>query len=93
MHRSLPRLLAENEVAIPPGTFVQGTVEKLELNRGRGEVHLRSMAITFPDGYVAPVAGPITLESTEGYALKDPGSRRDSHAFLFAGRGCWDSAL
>ena len=31
------------------------------------------MSITFPDGYVAPMSGPVTLESIEGYALKDPG--------------------
>jgi hypothetical protein len=34
------------------------------------------MSITFPDGYVAPVSGPLTLESDEGYALRDPGPRR-----------------
>ena len=84
---------AENQVAIPPGTFVQGTVEKLELNRGRGEVLLRSMAITFPDGYVAPVAGPITLESTEGYALKDPGSKRTATMLLFPAAGAGLGAL
>lgn len=62
-----------NEVAIPPGTFVQGKVDKLEQKGGRGELHLQSMSITFPNGYVAPVSGPVTMESDEGYALKDPG--------------------
>jgi hypothetical protein len=65
-----------NEMVIPPGTFVQGTVEKLELRSGRAELHLQSMSITFPDGYVAPISGPATLESSEGYALKDPGQGR-----------------
>jgi hypothetical protein len=65
-----------NEMVIPPGTFVQGTVEKLELRSGRAELHLQSMSITFPDGYVAPISGPATLESDEGYALKDPGQGR-----------------
>jgi hypothetical protein len=65
-----------NEVVIPPGTFVQGTVDKLAVKGGRGELHLQSMSITFPDGYVAPVPGPVTLESTDGYALKDPGKGR-----------------
>jgi hypothetical protein len=65
-----------NEMVITPGTFVQGTVEKLELRSGRAELHLQSMSITFPDGYVAPISGPATLESSEGYALKDPGQGR-----------------
>ncbi|HXM69125.1 MAG TPA: hypothetical protein VN911_20525 [Candidatus Acidoferrum sp.] len=67
---------AGNEVVIPPGTFVQGTVDKLERRGGRGELHLQSMAITFPDGYVTPIAGPITMESDDGYAQKDPGTGR-----------------
>jgi len=64
------------EVVIPPGTFVQGKFDKLERRGDRGELRLQSMAITFPNGYVAPVPGPMTLESDEGYALKDPGKGR-----------------
>jgi len=69
-----------NEVVIPPGTFVQGNVDKLERQGGRGELRLQSMSITFPDGYVAPIPGPITLESDDGYAIKDPGPRRGGTA-------------
>jgi hypothetical protein len=65
-----------NQVVIPPGTLVEGKVDKLGRNGGRGELYLQSMSITYPDGYVAPIAGPITLESDEGYALKDPGNGR-----------------
>ena len=65
-----------NQVVIPAGTFVQGTVEKLGRNGSRGELQLQSMSITFPDGYVTPIPGPMTLESNEGYALKDPGRGR-----------------
>ncbi len=67
---------AGNEAVIPPGTFVQGKFDKLERKSGRGELRLQSMSITFPDGYVTPIAGPMTLESSDGYALKDPGSGR-----------------
>jgi hypothetical protein len=67
---------AGNQVVIPPGTLVEGKVDKLGRNGSRGELYLQSMSITYPDGYVAPVAGPITLESDEGYALKDPGKGR-----------------
>lgn len=78
-----------NQMVIPPGTFVQGTVERLEQRRGRGELHLQSLAITFPGGYVTPVTGPITLLSDEGYALKDPGRGRMISAFALplAGAG------
>ena len=84
---------AGNEVVIPPGTFVQGKVDKLERRGGRGEMHLQSMSITFPDGYVTPIAGPITLESDDGYALKDPGSRRGIGAFLLPAGGAGAGAL
>ena len=69
-----------NAMVIPPGTFVQGTVDNIEQKNGRGDIHLQSMAITFPDGYVTPVAGPITLQSNEGYAIKDPGGKRTGAA-------------
>jgi hypothetical protein len=82
-----------NEVVIPPGTFVQGKVDKLERQGGRGELRLLSMAITFPDGYTAPVAGPMTLESPDGYALKDPGSGRVGGAVALSAGGVGIGAL
>jgi hypothetical protein len=76
-------------VVIPPGTFVQGTIDKLDVGGGRGQLHLQSMAITFPDGYTTAVPGPITLLSDEGYALKDPGKGRvmSAVALPLAGAG------
>jgi hypothetical protein len=65
-----------DEVVIPPGTFVQGKFDRLERKGDRGELRLQSMGITFPDGYVAPVPGPINMESDEGYVEKDPGKGR-----------------
>ena len=41
---------ADNQVVIPPRTFVQGMVDKIERRGGRGELRLQSMSITFPDG-------------------------------------------
>ena len=78
-----------NEVVIPVGTFVQGKVDKIGRHGGRGEIRLQSMSITFPDGYVAPISGPATLETDEGYALKDPGPGRSVGALVlpFAGAG------
>jgi hypothetical protein len=65
-----------NEVAIPPGTLFDGKVDKLTKKNGRAQLFLQSMSMTFPDGYVVPVAGPAVLESFEGYALTDPGAKR-----------------
>lgn len=78
---------AGNDVVIPPGTFVQGKVDKLERRGGRGELHLQSMSITFPDGYTTPIAGPIILESDDGYALKDPGKGHIIGAFALPAAG------
>ncbi len=82
-----------NEMVIPPGTFVQGTVDKLGRSGGRGELRLQSMSITFPDGYVAPISGPITLETSEGYALKDPGNGRTAGAVVLPLAGAGVGAL
>jgi hypothetical protein len=84
---------AGNEVAIPPGTFVQGKVDRLERKGGRGELRLQSMAITFPDGYTMPIPGPIMLESDDGYALKDPGAGRTTGAFALPAAGVGIGAL
>jgi hypothetical protein len=76
-----------DEVVIPPGTFVQGKFDRLERKGDRGELRLQSMGITFPDGYVAPVPGPIKMESDEGYALKDPGTGRVAAMFALPAAG------
>lgn len=84
---------AGNEVVIPPGTFVQGKIDKLERQGGRGELRLQSMSVTFPDGYTVPIPGPMMLESPDGYALKDPGNGRAGGAFALAGGGVGVGAL
>lgn len=82
-----------NQVVIPPGTLVQGKVDSVGRNGSRGELRLLSMSIMFPDGYVAPVAGPLTLQSDEGYAIKDPGQGRALGAFAFPAAGVGLGAL
>jgi hypothetical protein len=86
-------VVAGDQVVIPPGTFVQGKVDKLSRSGGRAELHLQSMSITFPDGYVAPIAGPMTLESGDGYAIKDPGKGRTVGAFALPAAGVGFGAL
>jgi hypothetical protein len=82
-----------NQVVIPPGTLVQGKVDSVGRNGSRGELRLQSMSIMFPDGYVAPVAGPVTLQSDEGYAIKDPGQGRMVGAFALPAAGVGLGAL
>jgi len=86
-------IAAGDEVVIPAGTLVEGKVDKLGRNGSRGELYLQSMSITYPDGYVAPVSGPITLESNEGYALKDPGSSHIAGAVALPLAGAGIGAL
>ena len=84
---------AGSGVVIPPGAFVQGKVDKIERQGGRGEVRLASLAITFQDGYVANVAGPVTLETDDGYAVKDPGKGRIISAIAIPAAGAGLGAL
>jgi hypothetical protein len=86
-------VLSGNEVVIPPGTFVQGKVDKLARNGERAELYLQSMSITFPDGYVAPIAGPVTLETNDGYALQDPGNGHVAAALALPAGGAGLGAL
>jgi hypothetical protein len=82
-----------NQVVIPAGILIEGKVDKLGRNGSRGELYLQSMSITYPDGYVAAVSGPIVLESNEGYALKDPGRERLVGAFALPAAGAGIGAL
>ncbi len=86
-------IIMGNAVVIPPGSLVDGIVDKLERRGGRAELRLRSMSITFPDGYVASVPGPAVMESVEGYALTDPGSKRGIAMFALPAAGAGLGAL
>ena len=84
---------AGNQVVIPAGTFVQGKIDRIERQGVRGDVRLQSMSISFPDGYTLPIVGPITLDSPDGYAWKDPGGKRGGAALGFAAGGAGAGAL
>ncbi len=86
-------VVAGDEVVIPPGTFVQGKVDKLSRQGSRAELYLQSLSITYPDGYVASVPGPLTMESGDGYALKDPGKGRIVGGFALPIAGVGMGAL
>jgi hypothetical protein len=61
-----------DHVVIPGGIFVQGKVDKLTRHGSRSEMLMQSVAIIFPDGYVANIAGPLTIETDEGTAWLNP---------------------
>ncbi len=82
-----------DEVGIPAGVFVQGKVDKITGNAERAELHLRSMSLTFPNGYVALISGPLTLESNGGYALKDPSGGQIAAAIAMPAAGLGLGAL
>ena len=82
-----------NEVVIPPGTFVNGIIDKLENDHGRRELRLQSMSATFPDGYVVAFPGPVTLQSDDGWAVQDPGPKRMVAAFALPAAGAGIGAL
>ncbi|MGH9516816.1 MAG: hypothetical protein ACRD3P_14185 [Terriglobales bacterium] len=67
-------LIVSNQVAIPAGTFVQGKVDKMSRRGTRGELLLQSLSVVFPNGYVASINGPLTMETDEGTAFSNPSS-------------------
>lgn len=74
-----------SQVAIPPGAFVQGKIEKLARKGNRGELQMQSTSVVFPNGYVASVAGPAKMEGEEGTALRDPSNGAKAGAMAALG--------
>jgi hypothetical protein len=64
-----------DHVVIPGGTFVQGKIDKLTRKGTHSEMLMQSIAVVFPDGYVANIAGPIHIETEEGTAWPNPSGR------------------
>jgi type IV secretion system protein VirB10 len=66
-------VIVNDHVVIPGGIFVQGKVDKLTRRGTRGEMLMQSAAVIFPNGSVANIVGPLTIESDEGTAWLNPG--------------------
>lgn len=69
-------------VAIPAGTFLQGTVDKLSRKGNRGEVRLRGAQLIFSNGYIAAITGRSELLGAEGSAWINPSGRTKAGAIL-----------
>jgi len=65
-------IAVRDRVVIPPGTFIQGKLDKLARNGTRAEMTLQSVSVMFPDGFVASANGPMNVESDEGTAWRIP---------------------
>ena len=61
-----------DHVVIPAGVFVQGKLDKLRRDGSRGVMLMQSASVIFPDGYVARIAEPVTIESDEDTAWLNP---------------------
>jgi len=82
-------VLAENQVVIPAGAFVQGKVEKPTRQGSRAELLMQSVSVALPDGSVVSMKGPLEITSGEGTAWRNPGNAAKTAALLapFVGSG------
>ena len=75
-------VLADNQVVIPPGAFVQGKVEKLTRQGSRADLLMQSLSVALPDGSVVNINGPLEVASGEGTAFRNPGDGAKAGAVL-----------
>lgn len=75
-------VIAQNRGVIPPGSFLQGEIKKLAASHNRAEILLESASIIFPDGGVLAIPGPLTIESGEYTAWRNPSEAKRGVAFL-----------
>jgi len=71
-----------DQVLIPAGVYVQGKLDKLTRVGDHAEIVLKSAAVVFPGGYVANILGPVSVESGEETAWRNPSDKARVGAFL-----------
>jgi hypothetical protein len=78
-----------DHVLIPAGTYVQGKLDKLARDGNRAQMLMNSASVVFPDGYVANIAGPLTVDTDEGTAWRNPSDAAKTGAIIapIAGTG------
>lgn len=82
-----------DHVVIPGGIFVQGKVDKLTRHGTSSTLAMQSVAVVFPDGYVASIAGPLNIETEEGTAWANPSSGVRAGAIIAPAAGLGLGAL
>lgn len=65
-------VIVDQTVAIPGGTYVQGKVETLTRRGTQAEMHMQSVSLVFPNGYIAQAGGAATMESDRWTAANNP---------------------
>lgn len=73
---------AGGQGVIPPGTFVQGKIEKLTSSHHRADIMLKSVSVIFPDGEVLPIPGTVTVQSGEYTAWSNPSESKGMAAIF-----------
>jgi len=82
-----------DHVVIPGGIFVQGKVDKLTRHGTSSTLTMQSVAVVFPDGYVATIPGPLNIETEEGTAWANPSSGVKAGAIIAPAAGLGLGAL
>jgi hypothetical protein len=75
-------VLADDQVVIPAGAFVQGRVKKLTRQGSRAQLLMQSVSVALTDGSVINLKGPLEMMSGEGTAWRNPGSAAKAGALL-----------
>lgn len=73
---------AGGQAVIPPGSFVQGRIEKLTSSHSRADIVLSSASVILPDGEVLPIPGKVEVRSGEYTAWSNPPDNKRVAAFL-----------
>ncbi len=82
---------AENQMAVPPGAYLQGAIDKItRRDRARAvlEFDMRSVSLIYSTGYTVSLAGPLTaLPTTAGLRLPDMRNPHDIPAVAMGAAG------
>lgn len=75
-------VIAAGRGVIPPGSYLEAEINKLAASHSRAEILLDSASIIFPDGGVLAIPGPLTIETGEYTAWRNPSDAKRTVAFV-----------
>src|SRR5690242_824873 len=79
-----------NEMVVPPGTYIQGVVEKIirkDRRREQLEFSVRSANMIFLNGYTVPITGTVNIATTNAALQAPPGNGNGRPAVAMAAVG------
>jgi hypothetical protein len=80
--QTIAPIVVGDQIVVPPGTFVQGKLDKLWRKGSRAQVRLQSASLVFPNGMVTNTSGPVQVEGEEGTAWLDAGGKNVAGAII-----------